>query len=188
MLKFFLAPIVFTGLAVAVVFMYTLPQYEVFEARRAERMAYQGALDQGQEILDLRASVSARYRDFSPEERRKIYEILPPNEDVIGTLAVVDAIAEQTGVTLTSLGGDEEAGEATAQPRPFNTVGLTFDITSDYESFLEFLRAIERSLRIIDVHEISFSAPDGGEGDDEGALEFSIRANTYWLGSPPPSE
>jgi Tfp pilus assembly protein PilO len=178
MITYFLAPLVFVGLAIAILFVYTLPQYEVFERKTAERVAYQEVLGQGQEILDLKASVAERYRRFSQVERDKLYEMLPADRDIIGTMARVDAIAARTGVTLVSLSEAEGNARNDNDPRSLNAVGLSYEVTANYQSFLAFLREIERSLRIIDIHELSFSAPEGAAD----IMEFSIRANTYWLG------
>lgn len=178
MITLFLAPIVFIGLAVAVLFVYTLPQYEVFERKGAERAAYQEVLDQGEEILDLKASVADRYRRFSQAERDKLYEMLPPSKYVVGVMARIDTIATQTGVTLVSVSEEEGGtGVQSGNQNALNATTLSYKVTGDYQSFLAFLRAIERSLRIIDVHEISFSTLEDGAG----IIEFSIRANIYWL-------
>lgn len=58
-------------------------------------------------------------------------------------------------------------------------VSFTFSVTLTYEDFLEFLRRIEYSTRIMDIESITFTTtPDQGQTP---VYTFNVSLRTYWL-------
>jgi Tfp pilus assembly protein PilO len=53
---------------------------------------------------------------------------------------------------------------------------VSFKVDSDYETFVSFLQDVEKSLRIVDVTDLTFTAPDKSTNYD-----FGITIKTYWL-------
>jgi len=51
-------------------------------------------------------------------------------------------------------------------------------VTSAYESLIQFIKDIEKSLRIVDVTEISLIPSKTGESN---LYEYNIGIKTYWL-------
>jgi len=59
--------------------------------------------------------------------------------------------------------------------KSYGTLSMSFSTTGSYESFLALLGSLEKSLRIIDVTGLQFSA------NESGLYDFSVTARTYWL-------
>jgi len=55
------------------------------------------------------------------------------------------------------------------------SVDLSFSVSSSYETFLTFLRDLERSLRLVDITKLSFNAASSDSYD------FNVTIRTYWL-------
>ena len=55
------------------------------------------------------------------------------------------------------------------------SVDLSFSVSGSYETFLAFLRDLERSLRLVDVTKLSFNAASSNNYD------FNVTIRTYWL-------
>lgn len=180
MIKTLLLPILLIGSAVAGVFMYTLPEIEALSLKRSEKAAYQNALNQAREILDLKQELMVQYETFSPEDRLKLQKLLPDNPDAIGAIIETNTVAGENGVVLTSVADNPTARDESAPLNRVSTVNTTYDLTADYASFVTFLKAIERSLRVTDVSSLTFDTESGGESSGN-LLNFSLDANTYWL-------
>ena len=61
---------------------------------------------------------------------------------------------------------------------------MEFSIEGKYNTFISFMKELERNLRIIDVKSISFSSSSqagskNGEGSD--IYIYSLKVQTYWL-------
>jgi len=54
-------------------------------------------------------------------------------------------------------------------------VNLSFKAVSTYEQMLDFLRTLERNLRIMDLTHLSLKT------SDSGLYEFDVQLQTYWL-------
>jgi Tfp pilus assembly protein PilO len=62
-------------------------------------------------------------------------------------------------------------------------INFSFSVTLTYDDFLEFLRRIEHSTRILDVESVTFSSSgrQEGVGSVEPIYTFNITLKTYWL-------
>jgi Tfp pilus assembly protein PilO len=180
MIKSFLLPLLLIGTAIGLVLMYTLPQYEVLQRKLLEKSAYESALAQAAEILSLKEDLRIQYDSFSQEDRVKLQKMLPDKPDMIGSILETDDVASQNGVVVTSI-EDMPATESSGivSRDELRTVGAAYGVVSNYESFLNFLRGLERSLRITDVTSLSFGSDT--EDLESNLIDFSLETSTYWL-------
>lgn len=182
MIKTFLLPILLLGVAVALLFMYSLPQYEVLKTKQAEKATYENALAQGAEILALKDDLRVQYDSFSQEDRLKLQKMLPDEADTVGSILETDDIATENGVVITSVSDVPEAANSQERVGARDRVSKShaaYEVSSDYQSFVTFITELERSLRITDLSSLSFSA--GAEEAGSGLIDFSLDTNTYWL-------
>ena len=86
------------------------------------------------------------------------------------------ASAASTGQGGFSLPPRESRGAVSGSAQEdLGTVDLSFSVSTSYETFLAFLRDLERSLRLVDVTKLSFNAASSNQYD------FTITIRTYWL-------
>lgn len=182
MIKSFLLPILLLGVAVALLFMYSLPQYEVLKTKQAEKATYENALAQGAEILALKEDLRVQYDSFSQEDRLKLQKMLPDEADTVGSILETDDIASQNGVVITSVSDVPQATDSRGEVVGQDNVSrsrASYQVSSDYQSFVTFITELERSLRVTDISSLSFSAGDEEAGSS--LIDFSLDTNTYWL-------
>ena len=63
------------------------------------------------------------------------------------------------------------------QQQGHELIGLSFSVAGTYTNLRAFLADLERSLRIVDVRALSFTA------GDKDSNEYSIELDTYWFKS-----
>jgi Tfp pilus assembly protein PilO len=180
MIKSFLLPLLLIGVSVGLLLMYAMPQYETLGRKLSEKSAYENALAQAAEILSLKESLRIQYDSFTQEDRAKLQKMLPDKADVIGSILETDDVAAQNGVVITSVDDTPASADSLRAGRDELRVASTaYGVVSNYESFVNFLRGLERSLRITDVSSLSFSTE--AEESTSNLIDFSLEANTYWL-------
>ncbi|MEX0933242.1 MAG: type 4a pilus biogenesis protein PilO [Candidatus Paceibacterota bacterium] len=182
MIKTFLLPILLLGVAIGVLFMYSLPQYEILKTKQTEKAAYESALAQGAEILALKEDLRVQYNSFSQENRIKLQKMLPDEADTIGAILETDDVAAQNGVVITAVTDVPETIDSRTGGRARGAVSrsqATYEVSSDYQSFVTFLTELERSLRITDLSSLSFAVTNEEAGSS--LIDFSLDTNTYWL-------
>ena len=146
---------------------------------------YNTALERGKELDEEREKLIAQRNSFSQEDRDRLRRLLPDNVDNVRLVLDMDTIAQQYGMRMQNVSiqegpGSSEGGQTAIgdSGQPFGSLTLNFSVTATYEDFKEFLEQLERSLRIVDVESLSFSAPSA---DGSGLRQFNVGLRTYWL-------
>jgi hypothetical protein len=115
--------------------------------------------------------------DKDGDNAKIILDALPSRYDFPALATSIEKIFTQNSVTLESITGqDDELSQAqnksSNSPQP---VDIPFEVTikSSYENIQNMTKVLERSIRPIHIHMLTFS---GNEGD----LNLTIKAKTYY--------
>jgi len=171
-------------LSALIFYMFIGPTYSVIQSRLADKAQYDQALNNSKKILDLRDQLLSKYNGFLPNDRARLEKFLPDQVNNIRLLIEVDSRARQYGLSLKDVSlGTKNAAKSSVDSQnidltasPFNTVTLGFSVTGNYNSFLSFLKDLEKSLRVLDVTSIDFTPPADKPNDP---YDFKVSLNTY---------
>ena len=78
-------------------------------------------------------------------------------------------------------------GTVAEDNKPYGSFSVSFTVQGPYDQFIQFLKTLERSLRIVDVTSITFSSVDAVEKDPKkvsnikNVYEYNVTIKTYWL-------
>lgn len=97
---------------------------------------------------------------------------LPDNAQTAQVLAVLDALAQEAGITLSSLTFRETMKGDQSQ------LEIEMKFSASYENFKSFINEMEKELRIIDLTESNIKAVASSKSD---ILEFDLTLVTYFL-------
>jgi Tfp pilus assembly protein PilO len=182
--------IILIVLAIAIYFTFTSGKIEELKAIQSVNAQYQEAIDNAGKLVEVRDSVLSAYNSISETDRQRLNKLVPDNVDNVRLIIdVKDDIAARHGLVLKSIKtASPEAGEGgagvnpeTGEPLPvssqdkYGVVSLSFSVTTSYENFLNFLKDLEASLRIMDVSKLTIVA------NDQGTYDFGVEVKTYWL-------
>lgn len=145
----------------------------------AEDEQYQTALDNTNDLIKKRDGLVDRMNTFSPENITKLESLLPDNIDNIQLIIDMSNIAERHGLVLKGAKLDSnmktDSNKLGADNSKYGTVGISFSVTASYDNFQNFLKDLERSLRLVEISDLSVSS------NPNGLYEFSVGLKTYWL-------
>lgn len=179
----FLMPLILVGSAIALFVMYTNPTYQSLKGVQAEAYAYDDALNKSKELRETLEEKLSAFNTFSPEDNERLLNILPDNVDNIHLIIDINSIAARRNLSLKNVALGNLSDSATkraalavgASGSAVGSVELGFSVSASYDNMLAFMHDLERSLRVMDIESMSFTA---GEKDLDD-YEFKIR--TYWL-------
>ncbi len=167
---------------------YLRPAFREFQRIRTETKLLRDISAELDELTQNRDSLIQSINAVSKDNLRRIEQTLPSGPKAAEFLVLLEALAKKNEVVLrqVSLTDSPKEGAAAKQPKPAGVIAFSapgdikdypvdLTVSGTYSAFKDFLRDIERSLRIVDVQSISFSA--AGRGDQ---LEVSIRGKTYY--------
>jgi len=177
-----ITPIILIVTSIALSVFYTNKNYIKIKEKKVENASYVVALEKSREVLKKREELKSEYARFKESDLKKLDKIVPDSVDNIQLLLDIQNIADLKDVKISGIKIAEEksskaAATATAASanNAISSISLSFRTKATYEVFLDFLRTLEQSLRIVDVTALSFKS------SDTGVYEYDITIKTYWL-------
>jgi Tfp pilus assembly protein PilO len=182
-------PILSLGAAVALFFVYLQPTYGKIGMAREEVMRLQSTLDSAREVEAARDRLVSKYNAIPPADLDRLKKILPDHIDTVHLILEVDKIASTYGMKLGGIAITEQGAESSSPTLPEGDIGavapgvvtFSFEVTSSYETFLQFLHDLEHSLRILDITALSFTPGGVEDSKKSNYYTFSVSLQTYWL-------
>lgn len=193
----FITPVILIAIAFAIFFVFATSLWQDIALLRTQASAYNEALNNSKALENERDKLTVKYNSISPENLEKLEKLLPENVDNIRLILEIGEIASPYGMVLKDVKYNtteevppEAAGAiGAAQPPRVATRGdygvwdLEFSTNGTYANFLNFVRALESNLRIVDISSIEFSSNVnvGANPALPEAYRYSFKIKTYWL-------
>jgi|AntRauTorckE6833_2_1112554.scaffolds.fasta_scaffold02473_8 Tfp pilus assembly protein PilO len=179
-MKFFIATIMLVA-GIAAIAIVGVPKYGDVQTLRAEQASLDTALDNARKLRASQQEILDRYNSFSREDRERLSSMLPDNIDNVKLIIELDALASQYGlplqnVTVSDTEEDSDVQVINEGSSEYGEVQLQFSVRGRYEQFVQFMEQLERSLRLIDVKDLSFQSTS-----EVGVYQYSMTIATYWL-------
>jgi Tfp pilus assembly protein PilO len=195
-----LTPIILILLSIGIFFFLIDPKYKEVQALQAEVVENNKTLDIAKKLSSSREVLRSKFNKISQEEKSELEKLLPDTVDNVRLIIDINNIAEQFGIVIRdiSINSTEENGTQVSTPRTqgssfegvieensiqyvdkskIGVISFSFSVSAKYEVFLEFLKQLEESLRIVDIRNIEISRTA-----DEGVFyDYKVTLDTYWL-------
>lgn len=190
----FILPGILIALALGIFFTYTSKQYTKVKELRAVNAAYEKAIADSVELIKKRDQVVSAYNSISEQDRQRLERILPDHVDSIRLINDIKSLLARRAVTLKSVktgSANAIVGKGNVKENPSASIvsnqpaedegdvvkseTLNLQFTTSYDTFLEILRDLESSLRIMEISAVKFTPKDTGQYD------FEVDVKTFWL-------
>ncbi|HEY0907931.1 MAG TPA: type 4a pilus biogenesis protein PilO [Candidatus Paceibacterota bacterium] len=159
-------------------FGYIDPTYAEVKGMLAEKAEYDGALTRSKELQIERDKLLVKFNAMPKADRDMLAKLLPDNIDNVRLIIDLDEMAKKYSMRIRNFRADsvEQKDTIGKTNDPYGTLTLSFSTTASYATFLNFLKDLEHSLRVIDVTAIEFDA-----SDTNNLYDYSVTVKTYWL-------
>jgi Tfp pilus assembly protein PilO len=186
-----LLSLLFLAAAGGLFFFYTKPAYDGVREVQAEIDQYDQALNKAAELQRLKQSLLSRYNAFNPADVDRLHKLLPDHVDNVRLVLDLDTLASQHGFALQNVVIDAPGTVGSTAPTEQVTIGpsrqtydsltLRFATSGTYPNFVEFITALENTLRLVDVVALTMDQDSSADPSGEPAYRFDITLRTYWL-------
>lgn len=185
--------VLFLAASGAIFFMYTKPAYDGLRVVQDEIRQYDQALDKADELQRLKQSLLSRYNAFNPVDVDRLHKLLPDHVDNVRLVLDLDTLASQHGFALQNVvinapgtavnpGSQQQQVIIGPNRETYDSLTLRFGTSGTYPKFVEFINALESSLRLVDVVALAMdTGTTNPEGGGEPTYRFDITLRTYWL-------
>jgi len=126
-------------------------------------------------IDKMKTALDSFNQDIDSENKLRVSRIIPSDPDIPGLFVQIDAIASKNKMLLHSV--DTAVDEKNVTPLGRKSIRISISVEGgDYNSFKQFLSDLERSLRLFDIQQVSFTPPGGNYGLIMDAYYYSTPA------------
>lgn len=197
----FATPIILIGIAIAGFFMFTKPLYKDISDLRTQVASYNEALNNSQSLEAERDKLTQKYNTIDKDNLTKLEKMLPDSVNNIRLILEIEKLSLQYGMALKDIKYDTKSqtttGTATATAiqnnknnlalqdnKNYGTWDLGFSTQGSYSDFLNFVKDLEKNLRIVDIYSIEFSSNTGtglATTQPSNVYKYSFNIKTYYL-------
>lgn len=175
-----LAPIAFLIIAGVIFFLYINPTYIGLKDLLQQESQFDQALTRSRELQDVRDTLLARYNTFPQSNLERLQKLVPDHVDNVRLILDLDSMASRYGMRVRNVSIENDKtrlvnGQIGSNAQAYESVVLSFTISGSYDTFRQYLSDLERSLRLVDVVGLSFTA------NETGIYDFTVHIKTYWL-------
>src|SRR3989338_7509414 len=140
------------------------------------------AIKEREDLLSSRNAIVDNIKNLNKEYQKRIPEIaklsaiVPSKKSVAEVLSAVSDISTKNGVELS---GSAIIGQKTseADTNPYNLLSLEINLNGNYPGLTNFLRALEKNLRLVDITSVDAASSLG----NLSSLNFVVKGNAYYL-------
>jgi Tfp pilus assembly protein PilO len=151
------------------------PKYADIKVQREEVESYKDTLEESKKLDAMVKSLETQINSLDRENMSKLEKLIPDTISNVNLIIDINNIAANSGLTLRNIELKEVASGKSNSKALYDSIDLSFNVSASYESFLSFLGTLERSLRLVDITNISFAPGDADRYD------FKVTVRTYWL-------
>ena len=185
-------PIILIAISFSGFFYFTKPSYDEMGVLKQQEASYNSALDNARTLESERDKLTKKYNSIDPENLTKLSKLLPDNVDNIRLILEIEKVAAPYGMALRDVKYDAENTDKTAvdvngippeSRQDYGTWNLEFSTKGTYNNFLNFVRDLEKNLRIVDIASVEFSSATGlGTSPALSSIyTYNFKIKTYWL-------
>ncbi|MEN9921574.1 MAG: hypothetical protein RLZZ517_552 [Candidatus Parcubacteria bacterium] len=176
------------------------PQYKNVKSLRDEIKKNEEIIDLANKLDSKKTELNDKYNQISPTDKEALEKLLPDTVDNVRLIIDINNIAEKFGIVIRDISinsKESSAGESkkvVTQKSNFDgvleensikyvdtskigVISFSFSVSAKYEVFLEFLKYLEESLRLVDIRNVEIS-----RGSGAGVFyDYRVTLDTYWL-------
>ncbi len=168
-------------ISISVIYAFTMPFIEKMSALSAQEVVYQDKIEKVHQIESRKNALLIEYNKINAQDVKKVETLIPSSLNFVKLAADIDAVASRYGISINNVAVvnnqapvDSVAASETVDTRTHNSAAFSFEFTSSYSKFNDFLNDLEKSLRILDIKSIDITT------GEEGVYVYKVTFDTYW--------
>lgn len=173
-------PIILILGSAAAFFFVTKPKLDVIRTLSSDISVYNDALNNVARLNSVKDALLVKFNQFPAAGLARLEKLVPDTIDNVRLIIDINGIARDHGLQLRGLrvtSGPATGSTSNGTPgvKKYDSVSVSFSVTTSFDQFRSLVTDLERSMRIMDVTNLTFTASDTDDYD------FTIALKTYWL-------
>ncbi len=180
---------------ILVVWQLFLPAFNTVSLAREDLKSWEEKVGETESLNQKLIELKKKYEALEAQVK-KIEAALPKGQDIPALMIQLEALTSQNGLILNSVdfispveakkkkAAETETGQestASAVPAGVKSIDMELNLSGNYNSLKNFLKAVESNLRIMDISAINFGSAGSGETNTiSGLTGLLITLTAYY--------
>lgn len=174
--KYLIFPVILFIVVIAIIFWILLPLWNDAQIAIGLRNDNANNLAQRQKLSANLERLIGQYNERSAD-LALFGKAIPTGQNTSELLVGLEALASESGLVFTSVNFKPKD----LKNPSIKTLGMEIRLKGSYAAFQNYLKNMEKSLRLFDVSSISFNGVAPGQtGVNPNNLDFNLSVNTYY--------
>ena len=174
--KYLILPIILVVAAVAVTFWVLLPLWQSAQAALELKKENENNLAQREKLTANLEHLIGQYNERAGD-LATFSKAIPVGRNIPELLINLEALASENGLIFSGVNFKPKDLKASG----VKTLIMEIRVKGSYPAFQNYLKAVEKSLRLFDVTSVSFNGITPGQANvNPNNLEFNLLVNTYY--------
>lgn len=174
--KHLILPIILMLASAAIVFWVLLPLWQSAQAALELKKGNEDNLAQRQKLTANLENLIAQYNGRA-NDLVSFKKAIPAGQNIPELLINLEALASENGMIFSSVNFKPK----TLNTSNIKTLVMEIKIKGSYSDFQNYLKAVEKSLRLFDVTNVSFTGVAPGQTNvNLNDIDFNLTVNTYY--------
>ncbi len=187
-------PIILIAISVGTFLTYIDPHYQGIKELQKTKVAFQEKFDKADEINEKKQKLNDQYTAISSSDLTKINKFIPDHVNNIELIVDIDRIAKKNNIrNMSDITLIRDASKSVKkgvdvgkikikEDTNYSSVVLSFSFVSNYQNFQKFLDDLHKSLRLVDIVDLSLRLQENqGEESTGDNYMFTLSIRTYWI-------
>ena len=184
--------------SVGIFFFFIDKEYKKVQQLNVEIEQNDKIIEVANRLKSKKDELNDKFNQISQSEKIELEKLLPDTVDNVRLIIDINNIAEQFGIVIRDINistketSASESKKIVSQKSNFDgvlqendikyvdtskigVITFSFSVSAKYEVFLEFLKQLEESLRLVDIRNMQISRGSGV------FYEYRVTLDTYWL-------
>jgi len=184
----FITPIILIILSAGLFFTFTDAEYLKVKELRASNQQYSEAIANSKNLIKIRDGLLEQYNTIPVQDMDRVTKLLPNNIDNVRLIIDINSLTSRFGAPVRNVKLDS-VQTIDKKPvldiddgKPYRSGTISFSLSTNYKTFIQILRELENSLRILDIESVKFSTVDTAQGKTpDNTYQFDVTLRTYWM-------
>lgn len=181
--------------SIGIYYGYTKNAWAEIKSIKVQKAELDQTLEKADQLEEKKQEINAKINSFGQEDKARLNKMIPDNADNVRLIIDIQNIAETSGLILKDIkiNDSSEEGQTSNEAaqtafnqtdgtfdgesnQTYNSVKLSFSVTSTYQNYVDFIKKLEKSLRLVDITSLSIKntgAPN--------IYQFDITLKAYWV-------
>ena len=176
--KYLILPLILFIAAAAIIFWVLLPLWHSTQAALELKKENENNLAQREKLSANLERLIGQYNERA-SDLASFSKAIPVGQNIPELLISLEALASENGLIFS--GVDFKSENENLKAPNVKTLIMEVKVKGSYPAFQNYLKAVEKSLRLFDVTSVSFNGIAPGQTNiNLNNLEFNLSVNTYY--------